>query len=295
MEVLTKQAYNEVLYTIRGLDGDRPAWHIVLARYEKLIDLQHKQIEDVLVTNELGRNIRYRDTAGTEHQASGYGAKPPEVLMQWLEENYGREPLPVLYTKKRFYSCLRSVYNWQHHLAHLRDRWYSAMHDAALRFWTVVRSPSTLPSARVLSLHHIERWWSILTSLPRWSEALRSTDRVQWYPYWSRAWRLRATNTWSYWHSISAIARLQPGDISSLQADQPTLAWTFDFGTTSRTSTRSHPHQWRFLYSAAGRHACTRCVLTLISASDDETEFTVRWLHRPIQGWTTSQPNHSSR
>lgn len=99
MEVTTKQAYNEVLYTIRGLDGDRPAWHVVLARYEKMTDLQHKQLGDVLVTNELGRNIHYRDTAGTDHQASGYGTKPPEALMQWLEANYGRGCLPLLYTK----------------------------------------------------------------------------------------------------------------------------------------------------------------------------------------------------
>jgi hypothetical protein len=89
MEVLTKQAYNEFLYPIRGLDGDRPAWHIILVPYEKLTDLQHKQTGEALQIKEFGRNIHYRDTAGSIHQASGYGPKPPEALMQWLEGNYG--------------------------------------------------------------------------------------------------------------------------------------------------------------------------------------------------------------
>ena len=101
--MITQQAYNEFVYTIHGLDGDRPAWHSILARQEKLIDLKDKSTGENLRVDEFGRNIHYRDTAGRAHQASGYGPKPPEALSQWLTENYGRDislfPLEALHTR----------------------------------------------------------------------------------------------------------------------------------------------------------------------------------------------------
>ena len=75
---------------IRGLEGDRAAWHIILVQHEKLSALQQTSTEPFIEVDDFGRNILYRDRAGILRQASGYGAGPPEQLLRWIEENYGK-------------------------------------------------------------------------------------------------------------------------------------------------------------------------------------------------------------
>jgi hypothetical protein len=93
MEVVTKQTCNESVEEIRGKDGDRPAWHIILVSYEKHAVFRQKKTELWIQVEDFGRNIKYRDKAGVIFQASGYGTGPPEQLTKWINENYGKSYL----------------------------------------------------------------------------------------------------------------------------------------------------------------------------------------------------------
>ncbi len=88
--MITRQSCNESVEQIKGKDGDRPAWHIILVASEKQAAFKQKKKEAWIQTSHLGCNIRYRDKSGTIRQASGYGTEPPEQLMKWINENYGK-------------------------------------------------------------------------------------------------------------------------------------------------------------------------------------------------------------
>ena len=88
--MITKQACNESVQVITGKDGERLAWHVILVFYEKLADFQQKRSRPFIQVEDFGRNIEYRNRAGVVCQASGYGAAPPEELMKWINENYGK-------------------------------------------------------------------------------------------------------------------------------------------------------------------------------------------------------------
>jgi hypothetical protein len=93
MEVITRQTCSESIDIMRGKDGDRSAWHVILVSYEKLAALKQKNIRTMIQVEDFGRNIEYRDKAGVVCQASGYGTGPPEQLMKWINENYGKSYL----------------------------------------------------------------------------------------------------------------------------------------------------------------------------------------------------------
>jgi len=93
MEVITKQTYRECVEIMRGKDGDLPAWHVILVSYEKHADFKRNRTGRLIKVEDFGRNIEYRDHAGVICQASGYGAGPPEQLMKWINENYGKSYL----------------------------------------------------------------------------------------------------------------------------------------------------------------------------------------------------------
>jgi hypothetical protein len=61
-----------------------------LRSYEKLADFQQKKNGPFIQVEDFGRNIEYRNKAGVVCQASGYGMAPPEELMKWINENYGK-------------------------------------------------------------------------------------------------------------------------------------------------------------------------------------------------------------
>jgi len=90
MEVITKQTCNESVEVVKGKDGDRSAWHVILLSYEKQAIFKQKKIEPWIKIEDFGRNIKYRDKAGVICQASGYGTEPSEQLMKWINENYGK-------------------------------------------------------------------------------------------------------------------------------------------------------------------------------------------------------------
>jgi hypothetical protein len=100
MEVITKQTCTEGIYVIRGKDGDRPAWHVILLSYDKHLALQQRILGSLIQVEEFGRNIGYRDKAGNVCQASGYGTKPPEQFKKWIDEQYGKtlSHMTVLFT-----------------------------------------------------------------------------------------------------------------------------------------------------------------------------------------------------
>ena len=90
IEVLTRQKCDESVYVLNGKDGDQPAWHIILISYEKCMNLDPRNIGPYIRVEDLGRNIQYRNKAGETIQASGYGLHPPDKLMKWMNENYGK-------------------------------------------------------------------------------------------------------------------------------------------------------------------------------------------------------------
>jgi hypothetical protein len=75
---------------MRGKDGDRSAWHVILVSYDKYADFKQNKTGPLIKVEDFGRNIIYRDNAGIICQASGYGTGPPEQLMKWINENYGK-------------------------------------------------------------------------------------------------------------------------------------------------------------------------------------------------------------
>ena len=87
---MTQQTSAECTFVIKGVDGDRAAWHIILVQHEKLFALQRTSLEPFIEVKDFGRNIHYRDETGTVRQASGYGPEPPEQLLQWIEKYYGK-------------------------------------------------------------------------------------------------------------------------------------------------------------------------------------------------------------
>jgi hypothetical protein len=93
MEVITKQTYRECVEIIRGKDGDRSAWHVILVSYNRHAVFKQKKSEPLINVEDFGRNIKYRDRAGVICQASGYGTGPPEELMKWINKNYGKSYL----------------------------------------------------------------------------------------------------------------------------------------------------------------------------------------------------------
>jgi hypothetical protein len=88
-KVVTQQTSAEKTFVIRGLEGDRAAWHIILIQHEKLFALQQTSTEPFMQVEDFGRNIQFRDRAGRVRQASGYGTEPPEQLVSWIDEQYG--------------------------------------------------------------------------------------------------------------------------------------------------------------------------------------------------------------
>jgi hypothetical protein len=78
---------------MRGKDGDRSAWHVILVSYDKHADFKQNKTGPLIKVEDFGRNIIYRDNAGIICQASGYGTGPPEQLMKWINENYGKSYL----------------------------------------------------------------------------------------------------------------------------------------------------------------------------------------------------------
>jgi hypothetical protein len=90
MEVITRQTCSESVEEIKGKDGDRLAWHVILVPYKKYAIFKQKKAEPWIQIEDFGRNIKYRDKAGRIRQASGYGIGPPEQLMKWINENYGK-------------------------------------------------------------------------------------------------------------------------------------------------------------------------------------------------------------
>ena len=90
MEVITQQTCSESVKIIKGKVGDRPAWHVILVPYERQASFEQRTRESWIQVDEVGRNIRYRDQGGAMRQASGYGTEPPEQLMKWINENYGK-------------------------------------------------------------------------------------------------------------------------------------------------------------------------------------------------------------
>jgi hypothetical protein len=88
--VITRQSCSESVEEIKGKDGDLPAWHIILVPYEKQAAFKRTRTEPWIRINDFGCNIRYRDKAGAIRQASGFGTAPPEQLMKWINENYGK-------------------------------------------------------------------------------------------------------------------------------------------------------------------------------------------------------------
>lgn len=93
MEVITKQTCSESVEVVRGKAGDRSAWHVILVSYEKHAVFKRMKTESSIQVDDVGRNIKYRDSAGVVCQASGYGTAPPEQLMKWINENYGKSYL----------------------------------------------------------------------------------------------------------------------------------------------------------------------------------------------------------
>ena len=89
-EVITLQQCDECIEIIRGKDGERPVWHIILVPLAKDGIFKQKKTETWIQIDDFGRNIRYRDRTGTMRQASGYGYSPAEQLIKWINENYGK-------------------------------------------------------------------------------------------------------------------------------------------------------------------------------------------------------------
>ena len=90
-EVITKQSCNESVEVVKGKDDEgRPFWHIILVPFEKQANFKEKEKLPTFRITDFGCHIRYRDKAGILRQTSGYGTEPPEKLMKWINENYGK-------------------------------------------------------------------------------------------------------------------------------------------------------------------------------------------------------------
>ncbi len=90
LQVITKQTCDENVRIMRGKDGDHAAWHSILVSSEKLMNIKQRQIGSFIQVEDFGRNIEYLNKAGVVCQASGYGTNPPDQLMKWINENYGK-------------------------------------------------------------------------------------------------------------------------------------------------------------------------------------------------------------
>lgn len=88
--MITLQQYDECIEIIRGKDGERRVWHIILVPLKNDAIFKQKKTETWIQIDDFGRNIRYCDRTGTMRQASGYGDNPPESLLKWINDNYGK-------------------------------------------------------------------------------------------------------------------------------------------------------------------------------------------------------------
>lgn len=81
--------YHETVFTIRGKDGGRAAWHIIRVKCHQRKALKSQRIGTNLDVNDFGDIIKYRDERGSVKNASGWGENPPKHLLSWLEDQFG--------------------------------------------------------------------------------------------------------------------------------------------------------------------------------------------------------------
>lgn len=86
---------NEGIYLIRGRNEGRPVWRYILAKAKKSAPLK-SLVGTNIDTNEIGRDIQYRDQLGRVEKACGLGANPPKHLKKWLGDRYGKKRLHSL-------------------------------------------------------------------------------------------------------------------------------------------------------------------------------------------------------
>ena len=88
--MISQQSCNDSVEEVKGKDGDRPVWHLILVSCDKLAAFKEKKKDAWIQISDFGYNILYRDKAGAIRQASGYGTGPPAGLLKWINENYGK-------------------------------------------------------------------------------------------------------------------------------------------------------------------------------------------------------------
>ena len=81
MTIITIQTSSESVFTIRGNDRGRSAWHYILVPINKLAEFKSLRKGDNINVTEYGRIIKYRNKRGEIKEMSGWEAEPPEMFV----------------------------------------------------------------------------------------------------------------------------------------------------------------------------------------------------------------------
>ena len=90
MEVVTKQKYHEHVYLLRRKDTKDETWHYVLVPHDQMSLIRDFEQGKKVSLNSCYRDIEYRDEHGVLQRATGLGKDPPDHLVKWINENYGK-------------------------------------------------------------------------------------------------------------------------------------------------------------------------------------------------------------
>ena len=88
--LITEAEIDDSPFIIRGTDGGRAAWHVILVPIDKFAALQAQGSGSNFNVTEFGQIIQYRNHQGEIKSLSGWGKGPPQMIETWIDNNYGQ-------------------------------------------------------------------------------------------------------------------------------------------------------------------------------------------------------------